>query len=149
MVSAVQQCELAIHIHISPPSHRPTPPPSAPAFPDGIRARFRSEEAPCLFMLHAFVPRASSVSTQRVRVPTRATRQARPPSCAHPCASPTSTPQQPPRKPRNWRRRSHCSLRPSEEEELVCVTRKCFFRWWRRKETRERRSLKVAVGHCL
>ncbi|KAJ8789386.1 hypothetical protein J1605_021913 [Eschrichtius robustus] len=42
----------------------PSPPPSAPAFPDGIRARFRPDEAPCLFMLHAFLPRASSVSTQ-------------------------------------------------------------------------------------
>lgn len=42
----------------------PSPPPSAPAFPDGIRARFRPDEAACLFMLHAFLPRASSVSTQ-------------------------------------------------------------------------------------
>lgn len=35
----------------------------------------------------------------RVRVPARASRQARPHGCAHPSASPISTPQQPPRKP--------------------------------------------------
>lgn len=75
----------------------PPPPPSAPAFPDGIRARFRSEEAPCLFMLHTFFlvrlqfplgvwapARTSKEASQQLRAPLR--------------ASPTPTTQQPPRK---------------------------------------------------
>ncbi|KAK2098798.1 hypothetical protein P7K49_024249 [Saguinus oedipus] len=44
----------------------PPPPPSAPAFPDGIRARFRSEEAPCLFILHAFLPQKRVNSCARL-----------------------------------------------------------------------------------
>lgn len=64
------------------------------AFRDGIRARFDSEDALCLFMFHAFLPRASSVSTQNPNSAARDQKSASPP-CARSCAYPTSTPQQP------------------------------------------------------
>lgn len=82
----------------------PSPPPSAPAFPDGMRARFRSKEAPCLFMLYAFLPRASSVFTEfgfrRARPRKRASR------LRAPLRVPDTRTQQPPRKPSRWRSRS-------------------------------------------
>lgn len=123
----------------------PAPPLSAPAFPDGIRARVRSEEDPCLFILRAFLPREAAVSTQ-IRVVVRATGGARPHRCARPCAPPTPTPQQPPRGPSRRRRRSHCSPRCLRRRSLLSVTRKCFFPK-PSGETSERWGVEVAAGH--